>query len=101
MDNFMAHVTIIHSVNEKEQFEYVDVWPNPTQGRISINTRKSDDFHIIEKLELYNILGTLLQSFEYVPTRFFIDISDYPDGVYFLRVETNKKTETKRLVLQH
>lgn len=101
MDNFLAHMTIIHSVNEIEQEDYIHLWPNPSNGKLNIQARKVDDFHIIEKLELYSITGNLVRSFDFVPTRFYIDISDQPNGVYFLRVKTNLQTETHRVVLYH
>lgn len=101
MDNFMAHITIIHSVNEKEQEQYVDIWPNPSSARVNINLRKTDEFHIIEKMELYNITGSLMQTYEYIPTRFFIDVSNYPNGIYFLKVQSNIETEIVRIIVQH
>lgn len=101
MDNFMAHITIIHSVNENEQLNYVDIWPNPSSGRLNIDIRKTDGFHIIEKMEIYNIVGGLMESFKNIPTRFFIDVNNYPDGIYLLKVQTNLQTETIRLVIHH
>jgi hypothetical protein len=100
MDNFLAHVTIIHSVNEIEQEDYINIWPNPTRGKLNIQARKIDEFHIIERLELYSITGDLVEAYDIVPTRFYIDISNHPNGVYFLRVKTNIQTETFRVILQ-
>ncbi|NOX46239.1 MAG: T9SS type A sorting domain-containing protein [Chlorobi bacterium] len=101
MDNFIAHLTIIHTIIEPVQKEYLIVYPNPTNGRIDINARKIDGFHIIEKMELFDVAGSLVQEFGVSPTKFSIDIGDHPNGVYFLKIKTNLQTETFRIVLSH
>ena len=64
IDNLMAHVTILHTVDEVKQEEYLKVSPNPTTGRVEISTRKINEFHIIERMELLNSSGTILQKWK-------------------------------------
>lgn len=99
MDNFLAHITLIHTIVEAVQEEYLVVYPNPTDGRVDINARKIDSFHIIEKMKLFDVAGNLVQEFGISPTKFSIDISHHPSGVYFLKIKTNLQTETFRIVL--
>jgi len=99
IDNLLAHITIIHTVNEVEQEEYLKVYPNLTSGAVNIQARKIDEFHIIEKMELINVEGKIVAEFGISPTKFSIDIGNQPNGIYFLKIKTNLKTETFRLVL--
>jgi len=101
IDNMLVHVTIFHTINEVEQAEYMTVTPNPTNGRVNISTRKIDAFHIIEKMELVNIDGKIVQEWKETPTKFYLDISNHPNGIYFLNIKTNIKSEAFKIVLEH
>ena len=100
IDNLLAHITIIHTVNEIEQEEYMTASPNPTTGRVDIATKKLDEFHIIEKMELVNIEGKVVQQWGVSPTKFYVNIGNHPNGIYFLNVKTNIKSETFKIVLE-
>ena len=101
IDNFIAHNTFIHTVNEIKQEVYMTANPNPTTGIIDISTKKIDEFHIIEKIELVNIKGDIVQQWGVSPTKFNIDISNHPNGIYFLKVKTNKRSEKFKIILNH
>jgi len=100
MDNFMAHVTGLHTINEKEQKEYLRIYPNITSGRVHIEARKIDDKHKIEEMELFDSSGSLVEKFGESPTKFFINIDHHPKGNYILKIQTNIKTETFQILLQ-
>lgn len=100
IDNMWIHNTLIHTNKEVRQDNYILASPNPTTGRVHITTKKQPDFHIIEKMELSDATGRLVKQWENVPTKFFIDIDEFPDGTYFLQIQTNKDTETVKLSLQ-
>ena len=100
IDNMLAHITIIHTVNEIEQEAYMTVAPNPTNGRINIEAKKLDEPHIIEKIELVNMEGRVVQQWGVSPTKFYVDIGNHPNGIYFLKVKTNIQTETFKIVLE-
>ncbi len=99
IDNMLAHLTIQHTVNEEKQDEYMKVGPNPTTGRVEINTRKIEEFHVIEKIELINVEGKVVQEWGVSPTKFYIDIADHPNGIYILQIKTNIQSETFKIVL--
>ncbi len=99
IDNLMAHITFIHTVNEAELKDYMVVSPNPTTGIVNITTKKIDAFHIIERIELINSAGRLVQEWGVSPTKFFLDISQHPKGMYILKVKTNIQTETFKIIL--
>ncbi|MCT4580888.1 MAG: T9SS type A sorting domain-containing protein [Flavobacteriales bacterium] len=101
IDNMMMHVTWIHTINEKKQEDYMSVSPKLTSGIIDISTKKLDEFHIIEKIELINLEGKTVKKWGVSPTKFYIDISDQPNGIYLLNITTNKQAETFKIVLEH
>lgn len=99
IDNMIANYTQVHTLEEIEPDDYMTVYPNPTDGRVYINTKKVPDFHIIEQMDLIDESGRVLQRWENVPTKFFIDIDSHPAGTYFLKVRTNLRTEEFKIVL--
>ncbi|TXB66807.1 S8 family serine peptidase [Vicingus serpentipes] len=65
------------------------VFPNPTTGKIAI---KSDE--MIEYITLKNVLGETLKKFNTVQ----LDISNYPNGVYFIEVKTKNGVFSTKLL---
>lgn len=100
IDNIIGRETIRHTVAEVEQTEYLKVYPTNTTGRVHIEAKKLQEYHIIEQLEVYNLNGERVRYFENVPTKFFIDIEDQPAGTYLMKIRTNKKSETHKVFLQ-
>jgi len=101
IDNFLAHITLVHTVNEVKMDNYMEVYPNPSNsGRIHIKTEKQQGLHIIEKMELIDNQGKTVEVFGKSPTKFWIDIGHHPNGIYTLKVTTNLRTESFRIVLQ-
>ena len=99
IDNMQMHLTYIHgAINEKEQ-PYLKVYPNTTNGRVHIEAMKLKEYHVIESMELMNADGGIVQSFGRAPTKFYIDIGHHPAGMYYLRVTTNKRSETFPIIL--
>lgn len=99
IDNFQMHITILHTITENEEENYISISPNPSHGLVKIQADKQKDFHIINSIELINIDGTVIEKYGMSPTKFQIDISHHPKGTYYLKVETNLKTEIHKIVL--
>lgn len=100
VDNIIEHLTIFHTAGKKLQTEYLQVYPSVTTGIVNIEAQKLQEFHIIQGMELLSADGRVLKTYGVSPTKFWIDISAFPDGLYFLRVITNKKTETHPIILK-
>ncbi len=77
--------------NNAAVFE-ISIFPNPTQGLVNINT--SDTAFDIA---VYNTQGQCIikQSMSY---NYSLDLSNYPSGLYYLRVSKDKQQQTLRLV---
>lgn len=101
IDNLLAHITINHTVGEKKQEQYLNVYPNPATDIIYIQTQKLQEFHIIESMILYNTSGQVVDEWKTLPTKFFIDTKKYNTGMYYLYVQTNIKSETVPIMITH
>lgn len=101
IDNMLAHLTMIHTITEIEQSEYIRVTPIPANKTINIQTKKLDEYHVIEHMELINSNGEIVDKYGLCPTKFFINVENQPNGIYFLNIKTNIKEERHRIIIQH
>ena len=58
----------------------ITVYPNPCSDRIYINLDE------VQKVELYNMSGRLLEMIQPDDTHFMLDMQQYPAGMYLLKV---------------
>jgi len=65
------------------------LYPNPTKGKISINSAN------VTKIEVYNILGERVKVLD--GSKHF-DIGDQPKGVYFIRMATALGWKTVKII---
>jgi hypothetical protein len=71
------------------------VFPNPT----------NDDIHIIskevrlEKIELLTVDGVLLRITQAPDNQSTMNISEFENGIYFLKIQTEKGVLIKRIIL--
>ena len=70
------------------------IYPNPTSGSIAISMDADIDF-----VQVYDAKGQLLMVEEVNGPRHTIDISDYRDGLYFLRLMNRDIVITKKVFL--
>ncbi len=100
IDNLTMHITVQHTIGEKNQDKYLKVYPTLSSGIVHIEAKKLNEYHIIEQLDVLDGNGKLVQQFKNVPTKFFVDLADLANGQYFIHVRTNKKSERFKIILQ-
>jgi hypothetical protein len=83
-------ITLTSINNILSQDVLFDVYPNPTNGTVHINTNNQK----IKNIKLFNIQGEFLQ--EYFTNDF--SVINLSNGMYFIIVETNKSTFTTKLI---
>lgn len=99
-DDFCATQSVV-GVNELSQKAALSVYPNPTKGNTTIdfkNMRSKNNVTVV----VNNVLGkeinrVILKGTE---TNFQLDLSDYQDGVYFVKVKSDSGESTQRIVLR-
>lgn len=75
------------SVIDKSK-NYFNVFPNPTNGIISISGENFTD------VEIRDMAGNLICSGKHK----ILDISDQPSGTYFVKISNNEQTEIKKII---
>lgn len=79
---------------EPEKILDWDVYPNPSNGQVRWHTDE------IRQVELYQLNGVLLKQQSVQSSENVLDLSDFADGLYFLRLSNEKKTVTKKILLR-
>ena len=79
---------VVVNVNELQKNIDLFFYPNPTAGAAWLNSSKEHDF------ELYNINGQLLSQLRGTQ----LDLSNYKNGIYFVRIWDGDRYYTQRLV---
>jgi hypothetical protein len=69
------------------------MFPNPTEGKITITTLVNASVQII------NIVGEIVWTSTILKTA-ELDFSNFSKGSYFVKVNTDGKIETKKLIIQ-
>lgn len=78
------------NINEYNTSKEILVFPNPTSGKFIVKSKG------IGKIEVFNIKGTQI----YFGKEKEIDLSQESNGIYFIKVITDKQTITKKLIIQ-
>ena len=92
---FNGNVLMLDAINLssntsiKEVVKTIKCYPNPTNGIVELQGINGSS-----KVDVYNCAGKYLQS----TSRSTIDLSDYPSGIYFLKVAYGDMTEELRVV---
>ena len=77
------------------QEQNIRVYPNPAQNKLFV---EADD---LRNMMVFNALGQLVMSLELDSETAEIDLSNWADGVYLLRVGTKTGVSSRRLIVSH
>jgi len=69
----------------------IDIYPNPAS--IMVNIDMNNEFI----LKIYNQIGKLIETFY---NKNIIDVSNYPEGLYFLNINSDDKSFTRKLIIK-
>ncbi|GAB5565941.1 MAG: endonuclease [Winogradskyella sp.] len=75
---------------EDESLNMIAIYPNPTNGRVYIQTT-----NVAEKIEVYSIEGKRISQFENVDT--YIDLY-VPAGIYIMKMKVDDKVIIRKIV---
>lgn len=90
------------SINEANNDAYFLIYPNPSNGKFTLALK--DKTGLAENLfiDIYNQIGvsvySTILSNQSMP--FEIDISNHPDGIYYIRVQSDIESYTYKLTIQ-
>jgi len=78
----------------------IEVYPNPTKGNVSVKIISADRVSV--SLALFNVLGEMILTENFGEVNAAskdVDLSNYSDGVYFVKVSFGEETLIRRIVL--
>lgn len=78
-DSVIVTVSLVDEIRELERY-FLTLSPNPAQNQISIESQN------IEKIEIINAYGAILFSKITSANSIHIDVEDWAEGVYILRI---------------
>ena len=74
-------------------YPLVHLYPNPTTGKLQINAGK-----IMETISITDLQGKVLEMYEVNEKEFSVDISQLPDGIYFVKLSSSQETSFAKLI---
>nr|WP_321408550.1 LamG-like jellyroll fold domain-containing protein [uncultured Carboxylicivirga sp.] len=74
-------VNVVSTGLESDIDSYIKIYPNPTRGVLNIETEKT-----INSVTIYNLNGSAVMKHQNTAS---IDLTDLPNGTYFLQIQTN------------
>lgn len=78
----------------ENQLPKYKIYPNPVSEELTIEI-----FNSVDKIEVYNVIGTKVKSYDDISTEIFkINTSDLTGGFYFLTVWKNESVHTSKFV---
>src|SRR5699024_3057719 len=80
---------------EKERMEGLEAFPNPTQGYTNVIVNHDFEYG---KVYMYDLSGKVIQSFKAENKTIPIDLSRLPTGIYIISVESNKTTQSIKII---
>ena len=86
------------SINEKMLKNAIEVFPNPSNGNFTINSNSLTSGNI--NITIYSPLGAKIIEFANIKT-FPLNVTqqDLPNGIYYLRINSDNKTMIKKIVV--
>lgn len=90
-DKQCDHIEIV-SIDES-QFEDVEIFPNPTEGKIKIELK-----HDYNTINIYDNFGRVILSCQTNNNSLNLDLSDYPSGLYLIFISNETDSYFKRII---
>lgn len=88
------NVVGVNQINGKQIS--LSLYPNPSTGFVIIEADLQ-----MEELKIYNSIGHLISKIDKMCYHVSIDLTEQPNGVYFLEIKTNEGIISKKLFIQN
>lgn len=92
--------TFTVGINNQKEFTAIDIFPNPSSN--IFNVQITDEYlgettlQVVDELGRILLNNTIMKDKEMLNCK--VDLSEYSNGVYFIKVLSNQKTTTRRIV---
>lgn len=72
------------------------IYPNPAKNYTTIKGIDGSLFNV----EVINVSGQVVESYHKIKSKLILNTSNYNSGVYFVRIESNRQTTTKKIIVK-
>jgi len=86
-----THGCAIAGINQISKTTQLKIYPNPANNKITI------DANDVINVKLFDVLGKQITATKQNQ----IDVSNLPEGVYFIQVQTSTSIATQKIIMQH
>jgi len=76
---------------------YIQVFPNPANENIAISIDDSEKV----KIDVFDVLGKHIYSFNNITNTFNLNTSSLKNGIYYLHIYNELYSETEKIIIQH
>lgn len=90
------YTVVVQEVSLEEYANNFEIYPNPVENFLKLSAVSGQ----LSVIKIYNMLGLLVDEIEVNANEIEINTSDYKNGVYFIRINTEKGNIVKRFVKQ-
>lgn len=88
-----AEATFSTNKRGMELEDWINIYPNPGKGYFTISGITNSNVY------LYSSLSKHIRTFENVSELISIDISDFPNGIYLVKIIDGENVINKRIIL--
>jgi len=86
------HVTLTNAAVDEQNFANAKLYPNPTTGQLSVEAEG------MTKVGVYDLVGQCLMQVATADGKASLDLSQLPEGIYFIKVNTANGATVRRIV---
>ena len=86
----------IYAVGEEETVGSLSVYPNPTQGMVTITVEEGRAF----EYQVFDIVGRTIINGKCLSPAMTFDLSGFGKGIYFISVKCDSKCLTQKVIVQ-
>jgi hypothetical protein len=97
-DTILITVSIVLGIESATASNGILIYPNPSSGKLTVTSNATKNS--IVELKIYNLAGELISTMKSVSALFDFDLSDQPNGIYFLSVESAEGITREKIIIQ-
>ena len=87
---------LLSGINEKLHDNLIIVYPNPTNGNVNFKIAMNIN---VRKIGVQNVLGEEIFSASKIQDDIFtLNLSNYPQGIYFAIIDTDKGRSVEKII---
>lgn len=97
-ENTVFEISLVTKL-ESNSVEGIQIYPNPAKDLVYIDLRSVNGK--VESLSLFNSRGVKLEELKNINQKQIIEYqcNSCPSGIYYIQVNTNQSSSTKKLIL--